>query len=152
MVEDSEKEEALQTARWRWLMRGDVRRKKASQVTADDIQRFHLILWGDAGANILTAKVLPKIPLKWTAQGVEAGGKTHAGAVPVCIYPNPLNPSRYVVLNSGLTFREAHSKTNSLQNPKLPDWAVIDISRPPDDVFPGTVLAAGFFDENWGLK
>jgi hypothetical protein len=71
--------------------------------------------------------------------------------VPVCIYPNPLNAARYVVLNSGLTFREAHSKTNSLQNPKLPDWAVIDISVPADDSQPGKVLAAGFFGEQWEI-
>lgn len=71
--------------------------------------------------------------------------------VPVCIYPNPLNPERYLVLNSGLTFREAHSKTNSLQNPHLPDWAVIDITTPPGNQAPGRIAAAGFFNETWEL-
>jgi hypothetical protein len=145
---------AHQRARWRWLMRGEVRAKKASEVTADDMARYHLILWGDAAANSLTAKVLPSLPLQWTAAGVKVGARDFAGAthVPLAIYPNPLSPQRYVVLNSGLTFREAHSKTNSLQNPHLPDWAVVDISTPPDDKLPGKIVDAGFFGERWEVK
>ena len=94
------------------------------------------------------------LPVKWTATGVQVGTKSFSGAtmIPVCIYPNPLNPGRYVVLNSGLTFREAHSKTNSLQNPHLPDWAVLDLTTPPDDRQPGKVLDAGFFGEKWDVK
>jgi len=147
-------ESSHQRDRWRRLMRGDVRQKKASEVSADDIRNYHLILWGDAAANSLTAKVLPSLPLKWSAAEVSAGAQKFPGAslVPVCIYPNPLNPARYIVLNSGLTFREAHSKTNSLQNPHLPDWAVIDIITPPDDKQPGKVVAAGFFGERWEVK
>jgi hypothetical protein len=53
------------------------------------------------------------------------------------------------VFNSGPTFRESHDRTNSLQNPKLPDWAVIDVSVPPDGNLPGKVAAAGFFNEEW---
>jgi hypothetical protein len=54
-----------------------------------------------------------------------------------------------VVLNSGPTFREGHDRTNSLQNPKLPDWAVVDLATPPDAQTPGKVVDAGFFDEEW---
>jgi hypothetical protein len=57
-----------------------------------------------------------------------------------------------VILNSGLTFREAHDKTNSLQNPKLPDWAILDITIPPDAEKAGRVVKAGFFGEDWGLQ
>ena len=75
-----------------------------------------------------------------------------ASTVPAMIYPNPLNPGKYVVLNSGLTFREDHDRTNSLQNPKLPDWAIIGLNRPPDGSAPGEILAADFFDEQWRVK
>jgi len=140
-----------QRDRWRWLMRGDVRQKKASAVTADDIAKYHLILWGDSSANSLTARILPALPVTWNASGVSVGAQSFPGdtLVPVLIYPNPLNPQRYAVLNSGLTFREAHSRTNSLQNPHLPDWAVADITTPPDNKQPGRILAAGFFGEKW---
>ena len=98
--------------------------------------------------------ILPSLPVKWVAAGVTVGTRKFAGPsmVPVCIYPNPLNPERYAVLNSGLTFREAHSKTNSLQNPHLPDWAVIDAATSPDDRLPGRVADAGFFGERWEVK
>ena len=43
---------------------------------------------------------------------------THA---PILIYPNPLNPKKYVVLNSGFTFREFDYLNNARQIPKLPD-------------------------------
>jgi hypothetical protein len=56
------------------------------------------------------------------------------------------------VINSGLTFREAHDRTNSLQNPKLPDWAILDITQPPSAESAGKVVAADFFDEFWQVK
>lgn len=147
-------EAAAQQSRWRSLMRGDLRVKPASAVTADDIRDFNLILWGDAASNAITEKVLPQLPLLWTADRIQAGEKTFSAKdhLPVMVYPNPLNPGRYLVLNSGLTFREAHSKTNSLQNPHLPDWAVLDISSPPTTEEAGKVSAAGFFDEAWKWK
>ena len=53
------------------------------------------------------------------------------------IYPNPLNPKRYVVLNSGFTFREYDYLNNARQTPKLPDWAVIDVTTPPSIALAG---------------
>ena len=63
----------------------------------------------------------------------------------------PNTQQKYVVLNSGPTFRDAHDQTNSQQNPKLPDWAIIDIHTPPDADHPGKIAAAGFFGEGWAL-
>lgn len=147
-------ESAHQRERWAALMRGEPRVKKDSEVTAEDIAAYHLVLWGDAVANSQTATVLAKLPITWDATGVAVGTKRHEGTqqVPALIHPNPLNPLKYVVLNSGLTFREAHDKTNSQQNPKLPDWAVIDISQAPTESAPGRITAAGFFDERWQVK
>ena len=87
-----------------------------------------------------------------------AGERRHAAAghVPVLIHPNPLLPEgaapRALVLNSGFTFREGDDRSNSLQNRRLPDWAVIDIAVPPDGDAPGRIVAADFFDEAWGVK
>ena len=68
---------------------------------------------------------------------------------PVMIFPNPLNPARYVVINSGPTFREQALLNNADQTPKLPDWAIVDLNTPPDAKWPGQILSAGFFDEHW---
>ena len=142
--------------RWKTLMRGDVRVKAAADVTAADMAASHLVLWGTPATNSLIAKVLAvnsadKLPLVWNNKSVSVGSQTFPALkhVPVLCYPNPLSPSKYVILNSGLTFREAHDKTNSLQNPKLPDWAIFDISEPPNAETAGKVVAADFFDEQW---
>lgn len=138
-------------SRWQALFRGQMREKPADQVTEEDVRRYHLILWGDDQSNEWIARVLTKLPIQWNASQVAIAGKDYdpASHVPTLIYPNPLNPRRYAVLNSGPTFREAHDRTNSLQNPKLPDWAVLDMSQPPNDEFAGRVVEAGFFDEHW---
>ena len=141
-------------ARWRQVFRGELRMKKDSEVTAEDIGKYHLILWGDEKSNRLIAKVIGKLPFKWTSKELSFAGKAYDAAthVPLAIYPSPLNAGKYVVLNSGPTFREASDRTNSLQNPKLPDWAIIDITTPPDGKTAGKVEAAGFFDEHWQVK
>ena len=72
--------------------------------------------------------------------------------MPILIFPNPLNPDKYVVLNSGPTFREDALLNNSQQIPKLPDWSFIDVNTAPDGKWPGKVLEAGFFDEAWKVK
>ncbi|MFN7733775.1 MAG: hypothetical protein ACK5OB_17900, partial [Pirellula sp.] len=68
------------------------------------------------------------------------------------IYPNPLAPDRYVVLNSSFTYREYDYLNNARQVPKLPDWAIIDLSTPSDARWPGRIADADFFDEAWQLK
>ncbi|SVB47990.1 uncharacterized protein METZ01_LOCUS200844, partial [marine metagenome] len=68
------------------------------------------------------------------------------------IHPNPLSSSHCVVIHSGPTFRESHDRTNSLQNPKLPDWAIRDLNQPPNGESAGKVVAADFFDERRQLK
>ena len=75
-----------------------------------------------------------------------------ANHAPILIYPNPLNPDRYVVFNSSFTFREFAYLNNARQVPMLPDWAVVDLRTPPGNVWPGKIVAADFFDEHWQLK
>jgi len=112
------------------------------------------VLWGDPSSNALLAKVLTKLPIRWTKEELVVAGKSYDPAhhTLAMIYPNPLNPDRYVVLNSGFTFREYDYLNNARQTAKLPDWAVIDLRVPPSSRFPGKIVAAGFFDENWQFK
>ena len=41
---------------------------------------------------------------------------------------------------------------NADQIPKLPDWAIVDVRTPPNSKWPGKMVAANFFDEEWKLK
>ncbi len=113
-----------------------------------------MILWGDAASNKLLAKLADKLPLQWLPDKIQVGAQTYSASthIPILIYPNPLNANRYVVLNSSFTFREADYVSNSRQNPKLPDWAIVDITQPPSPRSVGKVVKAGFFGERWELK
>lgn len=139
---------------WRRQFRGDAQVRDDSSVTDADIANSNLILWGDPGSNKVLARILSKLPLKWSEVDVVMGRQKFAAAThaPVLIYPNPLNPSKYVVLNSGFTFREFDYLNNARQISKLPDWAVVDITTPPDERWPGKIAAAGFFNESWDWK
>ncbi len=147
----TQRELAHATKQWRGIFRGEAPAVDDSKLTDEQIKSSHIVLWGDPSSNAVLKRIADKLPVKWTAEGVEFGGKKYSAShVPVLIFPNPLNPARYVVLNSGFTFsRSAASGTNSQQTPKLPDWAIVDISVPPDDKFPGKIVDAGFFDEQW---
>jgi len=143
--------------RWRALMRGELPVKKDSEVTDVDLERAtSVILWGDPDSNRLMSRLLELAPVKF-AQGKWKLGSVEYDAgkfVPALVYPRKKASGayNYVVINSGLTFREGHDKTNSQQNPKLPDWAIIDITQPPDALAPGRIHDADFFDEQWQLK
>lgn len=139
---------------WRRHFRGDAIVKDDAAITDADIKDANLVLWGDPSSNAVLAKIADKLPVKWTASGVVVGDKTYdAGThVPVLIYPNPLNPTKYVVLNSGFTFREYDYLNNARQVPKLPDYAVVDVTTPPNSRYPGKVVRAGFFGEKWQLQ
>lgn len=144
-------EVAYQTDRWRYLMRGDLRSKKASEVTQEDIRQYNLILWGDPNSNAIIRTLIQRLPIQWTADRIAVGDKSvpAKGHVLSMIYPTPAG--RYIVFNSGLTFRENH-KSNAVQNPQLPDWAILDLSTPPDGQAAGKVVAADFFDERWQVR
>ena len=140
--------------RWRTLMRGEPRTILDTELKPEHYENYNLIVWGDPESNSVLKELQDKLPVRWSEKTWSLGGKEYdrETRVPSFIYPNPKNPQRYLVVNSGLTFREAHDRTNSQQNPKLPDWAVIDTTQPPDANSAGKIEAAGFFDEEWQVK
>ncbi len=137
--------------RWQALMRGQVIEKRADALDSEIIADANLILWGDPESNSMIAEIIDRLPIEWDENEFTFRGETYSCAAhaPVFIFPNPVNPKRYVVINSGLTFREGHDRTNSLQNPKLGDWAVIGLDQFPDAFASGRIVEAGFFDEYW---
>ena len=138
---------------WRRQYRGDARVTTDDAVSDADIAGSNLVLWGDPSSNKILAKIADKLPLQWRAKDITVGDKTYPSDthVAVLIYPNPLNPKKYVVLNSGFTFREYDYLNNARQVPKLPDWAVVDVSTPPNSRWPGDVVQADFFSDAWEL-
>ncbi len=137
---------------WNKFLRGDLPIKQDKEVTADDIKGKHLILFGDPASNTLIAKALARLPLEWTKDKITFAGKTVSSAdhVPVMIFPNPLNPKRYIVLNSGHTFHEPDfCGTNALLYPRLGDYALLKLAPTAKDPLGVEVVTAGIFDEEW---
>ena len=114
--------------------------KADDAVTDADIADHNLVLWGDPSSNKVLAKIADKLPIRWDGDKVTSWARIPIPAadhVPVLIYPNPLNPKRYVVLNSGFTFREYDYLNNARQISKLPDYAMIDVRTPPSSRLAG---------------
>jgi hypothetical protein len=135
-------------------MRGDAIIKADDQITAQDIATSNLVLWGDPVSNSVLARIADKLPIRWSADVIQTGRDAFDSAhhALIAVYPNPLNPEKYVVLNSSFTYREYDYLNNARQTPKLPDWAVVDVRTPAGSRFPGKVVAADFFDEQWQIK
>lgn len=141
---------------WRHYFRGDLSIKDDSAVTEEDVRNCNLILFGDPGSNPWIAKALPGLPIGWSKDVVKVGTQEYPAAdhVPALIVANPIKGGerRYLVINSGHTFREAElAKLNYLLFPRWGDWAVLQIDPRLNaaDALNEKVLRAGYFDEEW---
>ncbi|MEN3940903.1 hypothetical protein WJU23_06400 [Prosthecobacter sp. SYSU 5D2] len=139
---------------WQRQFRGIAPSKADKEISDADIASSNLILWGDPKSNAMLARIIDKLPIEWTADKLVANGKTYdvKTHAPVLVYPNPLNPQRYVVINSSFTYREYDYLNNARQVAKLPDWAIVDLAQPKTSRAPGGITDAGFFDESWQWK
>ena len=138
---------------WVHFFRGEPRVKNDEDVSAADLASRNIALFGDPSSNAVYRRIADRLPIRWRANGVVVGAETFdASHAPVFIFPNPLNPAKYVVINSGFTFHD--QSNNDMQSPKLPDWAVVDITKPGNNYryLPLFVESQGFFDEGWRLK
>jgi len=129
--------------------RGHIRMKDYKDVTAADFAKYHVVLFGDPGSNRWIARLNGKLPLRWTRETVALGSQTFRGAesVPALIYPSPLSPDRYVVINSGLTAAWA-DWAGDFPTPRYGDFAIFKVKAGSDDP---EAAYAGLFDESWKL-
>lgn len=149
-----ESEQARAIEHWRRHFRGEARVKDDTAITDADIASANLVLWGDPDSNAVLKRIADRLPIAWSAERIKVGKTAYATDehALVMTYPNPLNPKRYVVLNSGFTFRDYDYLNNARQVPKLPDWAVINLLAPPNSRYAGKVVNADFFGEQWQLR
>ena len=138
---------------WHQQFRGKAIRMDDEELSNSDVTESNLILWGDPNSNSFIAKIMDKLPISWDEKGIRIKDKSWPSDkfVPVLIYPNPFNLKKYIVLNSGFTFSEFGHMSNSMQNAKLPDYAMLDMNVPITERIPKGVAHAGFFGEHWEL-
>jgi len=134
---------------WGRFFRGHPFVKDDKDVTEADFAKYHVVLFGDPGSNKWIEKMNGKFPFKWTKESVTLGGQTFPSndSFPAMIYPNPLNPAKYVVLNTGLTI-EDRGYNGDYGTPLWGDYAIVKVK--PGAAVP-ELLTAGLFDERWQL-
>ena len=134
---------------WAMNYRAHPRIKDDKDVTDADFARYNVVLFGDPGSNKWIAKMESKLPLKWTKETITIGDSSFPAGenLPVLGYPNPLSPSHYVVLNTGLTISD-QDYNGDYAMPRFGDIAVLKIK---DQSEPPEIAWAGLFDESWRL-
>ncbi len=134
---------------WGRFFRGHPFVKNDTEVTDADFAKYHVVLFGDPGSNRWIAKLDGKLPFTWSRDRVTLGGQSYAASenYPALIFPNPLQPTKYVVLNTGLTISD-RGYNGDYGTPEWGDYAIVKVK--PGEAVP-EVVVAGLFDEQWRL-
>jgi len=114
-----------------------------------------VVLYGSPGDNVLLTRIDGALPIHVDERGVSVGAQRFDGDdVGVrFIYPNPLAPARYVVVQAAVT-TEMVGRANKLAE-FGGDWVVFDartLRGAQRRVFgPNRPRDVGFFDDTWSL-
>jgi hypothetical protein len=134
------------------------------EVTEADIASRNLILFGDPASNSLLAKFQHRLPIRWSRAGIHLGSRRFQGddIATKFIYPNPLNPARYIAVSMGTRPEALYSLR--IFHWQLPDFIVFgpeaarvaeipyfEATPAHSKLLEGAYRAAGFFDEKWEL-
>jgi hypothetical protein len=118
-------------------------RKADNEVNDTDIANKNLVLIGTPTQNRLVARIAGQLPVAFRDDGLKIGDKIYKGDKLglVMVYPNPLNPKRYVLL-----------MPEEYWGDKVwdyPDYLVMQ--APKDGKGRGNILARGTFNSRWQL-
>jgi predicted esterase len=136
-----------------WIWDHDQPLRADTELTEAEIRDSSLVIFGTVHNSSLLRRIAPDLPIGLTEEGIRVGDRVFAGpdAGVRFIAPNPLNPSRYVVVQAGNT-AEAAVAGNALPD-FLPDFVVYDRGTTADRERlvsrRRAPLAAGFFDVEW---
>lgn len=148
---------------WREWQKQEPRLFKDTDMNEADIARYSLLLVGGPGENLVTARLIHQLPFTVSSEGFVIAGRSFPAkdAVLHLIYPNPLNPDRYVrivaptsaesmyfVEDNFANYREPESPyffDFVIQDPRLP---VGGLNASPDQVR----VLSGYFDTHWKIS
>lgn len=96
---------------WKSYANGDCKIKANIDISVQDILKYNLILFGNHRTNIFIAKIDKRLPIRLIDNGVMPGSKNIVGnnIGLIMIYPNPLNPNHYILLNSSINPKVMYS-------------------------------------------
>jgi hypothetical protein len=92
--------------KWKVLRNRDVPIKKDVDVTPQDIQQYHLVLYGNENNNKIIKQVAEQMPIRFKDNEVVVGDRSYKGydVGAIFVHPNPLNPNKYVLVYGAVTF------------------------------------------------
>ncbi len=118
-------------------------------VTERDIERSHLVLFGDERSNRLIGRINAMSPVRFEGEAVVAGRERFPRDQIAfkCVFPNPLKPDRLVLLNYHEEWDYTRFWSFLSMVKLLPDYFIY--RRGADTPYETPVLKAGFFNEQW---
>ena len=139
---------------WAWNLNQEI----IADTEVDDsyIQNAHLVLYGSPHDNVLLQRINGALPIRVAGNAVVVGNERYEGNdIGVrFVYPNPLAPHRYVIVQSGVT-PSVVSAGNKLPE-FVADYIVYDSRTVRGQqrriTGPNRALAMGFFSETWQLS
>ncbi len=134
----------------KWPSKADV------DVTPEDIERYSLVVVGTPTGNRLLSKIADQLPIRVDDGAIKMGTTQFRSrtAATSFIYPNPLNPNRYVVVHAGVSKEALYYVAHPPRF--VPDYLIYDASTwgSRGGRVLGEhreILAGGFFDKNWQI-
>jgi pimeloyl-ACP methyl ester carboxylesterase len=137
-----------------WWLRGNgyVEIIPDIELNSEIIHRYNLILFGGPETNAVTAKIMKDLPLSTKNDRLIIDGQQieKDDVAFQMVYPNPLNPEKYVVIKGGTSPKaeELSGLFNVIYSGSgLPDFIIYDETAKEKGW--AAIIAAGFFDINW---
>ena len=125
-----------------------------TELSESDMQKYSLILYGDASANLITKKLGNKIPLEISSNKIVITGRAFEAkdACVQMVYPNPLNNKRYVSVIGATSAAGMYYYNQGNQDY---DFFIQDgcfgnskLGFPEDKI----LIARGVFNYNWQIS
>ena len=139
---------------WRDWQKQEARVFLDTGIKDADMAKYSLLLVGGPDANRVTAQLAAKLPLQIAADRITIDGK----AFPVkdagvqMIYPNPLNPERYVWVAAGTSTDGMYFCDPNPQRSYDWEYIIMDGHIPPYKQSASSLetrVVSGMFDYNW---
>jgi poly(3-hydroxybutyrate) depolymerase len=132
--------------------------KSDREMTAEDIEKFHLLLVGTSKSNLVLSRIQNQLPVRVEGGTLVAGDHRFAGEDVGyrLIYPNPLNPQKYVVVCAAVTYKGLEGLSsiplpNFGWNARVTEPDVVVTDHRANSLYP-RYLAAWVFDNHWQLE
>lgn len=139
---------------WRDWQKQEPRVFQDTEIKDADMARYSLLLVGGPEANSVTSKLAAKLPLQISADQITIDGKVFPAkdAAVQMVYPNPLNPERYVWIVAGTSTNGMYFSQLNVNRTYDWDYIITDGHIPAfkQSASPfQTRVVSGMFDYNW---